>query len=771
MSIMFHQVMQMSITASYVIIAVLLLRLLLRKTPKKYSYMLWAAVLFRLCCPFSFSSVLSIFNLVWSKNEKVIIDLSEVPVSSAEPITETVQTISTGIPQITEAIQEAIAATAPSGTLQPSATFTPSQTTPSSPVQQAAPSVDLMDILCIIWAAGMLFLLVRAAVSYIRLKKQLKASVPYSDGICQANIESPFLMGLIRPMIYIPFDLEPECEKISIAHERYHLKRKDNWIRMISYLLLCVHWINPLCWLAYFFMEKDMEMSCDEHVLSDGKWSRKDYSEALLSVSSGFRFPSANPVAFGESNVKERILNSMRFKHPNRLLTVVATFLCIVTLVACASNGKPSPSVTNTEVSGKPVQTLPESSSVNETKDPGPYLEPVDYTVQPEGSAMTNVVTSCDFRGAPMSSGVYFFSSGRGLGLADYIMYLDYSTGKTDYLCSDPECHHSSYSCTSRVENSSDCILLTTANEDCLLLFDVHHGILKRMEPDGSNREEILRIADHKLNYYEENGIQSYGDKIYMIMYVVDSADDAHPRGYQDLIEIDVNNAAYRVVMSVGSSCRICGGYGTKLLLEEQKESYTEYETTFSPYSRAAFYSFDVTTGKVEKITEAEIGYLSFLNENKLMQLNYVDGELVCELYDLKTGGHSIKALSPLPEFIDQEPNYSREDYLSRGNAIDSTHFSFCYSEFKTNDDGDVIYDSAMRPELVRYHWCIVDTENGTAVPFDTSVNAMTGSNDQNRIFARNGDTLYIYDPDGPYPQMYAVTVEECLNGIRTPIV
>ena len=101
MSIMFHQVMQMSITASYVIIAVLLLRLLLRKTPKKYSYMLWAAVLFRLCCPFSFSSVLSIFNLVWSKNEKVIIDLSEVPVSSAEPITETVQTISTGIPQIT----------------------------------------------------------------------------------------------------------------------------------------------------------------------------------------------------------------------------------------------------------------------------------------------------------------------------------------------------------------------------------------------------------------------------------------------------------------------------------------------------------------------------------------------------------------------------------------------------------------------------------------------------------------------------------------------
>ena len=96
MSIMFHQVMQMSITASYVIIAVLLLRLLLRKTPKKYSYMLWAAVLFRLCCPFSFSSVLSIFNLVWSKNEKVIIDLSEVPVSSAEPITETVQTISHG---------------------------------------------------------------------------------------------------------------------------------------------------------------------------------------------------------------------------------------------------------------------------------------------------------------------------------------------------------------------------------------------------------------------------------------------------------------------------------------------------------------------------------------------------------------------------------------------------------------------------------------------------------------------------------------------------
>ncbi len=755
MSNMFHQILQMSITASYVIIAVLLLRYILRNAPKKYSYMLWAAVLFRLCCPVSFRSVLSIFNLALRKNDRVIIDLSEVPVS-AEPVSGTTQPISTGIPQFTETIQETfLLPVSAAETTQPTDVYIPQAVSPSAPVRPDIQNINMMDILCIIWIAGILFLVIRAAISYLRLRKDLQTSVPYIENIRRADIRSPFLMGLIRPMIYIPFDLDPECETISIAHERYHQKRKDHWVRMISYLLLCIHWFNPLCWLAYILMEKDMEMSCDEQVLSDGQWSRKDYSRALLSVSSGFRFPSANPVAFGESNVKERILNSMKFKNPNKVLSIVAAILCIITLVSCASNGKQEPSAPDD----------PGMDPSQETVDYGPYLEPVSYKVQPAGGNMRSALIGDDgFYGTPTSKGVYFFSRRDPASNTDRIMFLDYSTGKTSCVCDISGCEHSDGSCPAYVEDAGDFILLTTEKEDCLYLFSTTYGSLTRMDFDGRNRKLVLSISDHQLAYCDRNSIQTYGNKIYMVMMIPGSASDEHPRGFYDLIELDPEMMTYRVVMSLGESTGIAGGFDDKILLSEMTTAYDVVSPPFDPRSVLVYRTFDVTTGEVEVVNKIQLTSQSYYEDGNLMILELQsDGSLVSIVYGLSDPEDgSFNTFAELPEFLGQEPNMKgSSDGPHKGKAIDSTHFYFYYGEYETDENGDLkTYPPLDRPQFVKTHCVIVDAESATAVPFDDYAGSF--------VFARNEDTFYIVEYNEYYvPVMTSVSAHDYLNGIR----
>ena len=491
MSNMFIQILRMSITASYVILAVLILRTLLRNAPKKYSYMMWAAVLYRLCCPFSFSSVMSIFNLKLKRNDSVIIDLSEVPVSAVTPESEVTQPISTGVPQFTEVISGTFSAPQQPVTVQPSGTFSPPVVSPPDPEQTFFSKINLIDVLCFIWLAGMLFLIIRAVVSYVRLKKTLRGSVAYRDNIRQAKIDSPFLMGLVRPVIYIPFGLDPEYEKISVAHESYHLKRKDNWVRLVSYFLLCVHWFNPLCWLAYYLMGKDMEMSCDEHVLSEEQWSAKAYSNALLSVATGFRFPSANPVAFGENSVKERIINSLKFKHPNKLISVIATLVCVITLVSCASNGI---------LTNPLVPTVPEDNGPEIVEDDQGY-EPIRQIGQTIGSVL----------GSPgrTSHGYYEISKWDNTDYCN-ILYTDYATQQRSFLCNVPGCAHNTPECTSYIsESRCTTALFTDYSEKHLYLMvfgrvgseyiEAIPASITEMNMDGSGKRTICVLSEDEL--------------------------------------------------------------------------------------------------------------------------------------------------------------------------------------------------------------------------------------------------------------------------------
>ncbi len=332
MSKLFLKIFQMSISASYVILVVLLLRLFLKRAPKKFSYLVWSVVAFRLICPFTVRSVFSIFNLALKKKNETVIDLTGV---SAAPVSVSNDPyiVDTGVTIVSDTIQQVLEVSPSVPQIMEESSIGVAQDI--APIKN---TVTAMDIVPWIWATGLILLLGYGILTYVKAKKEMEMSLPLRDNIRQAYIRTPFILGFIKPTIYIPFDLEPIIENVAVSHERHHIKRHDPLVKLLSYVLLCIHWFNPLCWLAYYEMGKDMEMSCDEFVLSHYREISKDYSTALLAFSSGHRFSLASPLAFGENNVKERILNAMRHRKASKIVSVLAAGICIVVLVACGTD-------------------------------------------------------------------------------------------------------------------------------------------------------------------------------------------------------------------------------------------------------------------------------------------------------------------------------------------------------------------------------------------------------------------------------------------------
>lgn len=309
----FLSVVEMSVTASYVIAAVLAVRLLMRNAPRKYSYLLWAAAGFRLCCPFSFESALSLFNLRRAAEVKVQTEMTGVMI----------ERIPAGVTAIPPAVQPPAVMIAPSVT------------------ESAVKAVDFSGIAAVIWLIGMAVMIGYAVFSYVRLKRDLRTAVRLEKNIRQADgIRSPFILGIFRPRIYIPFGLEGEKLDYVLAHERCHLKRLDHIIRPVAFLVLTVHWFNPLVWLSFYLMGQDMEMSCDEKVLGSRENIRKSYSTTLLSFAAERNFPLTGPLAFGESSVKSRIKNILSWKKPTVLMTAAAVTLSVIALIVCVSDPK-----------------------------------------------------------------------------------------------------------------------------------------------------------------------------------------------------------------------------------------------------------------------------------------------------------------------------------------------------------------------------------------------------------------------------------------------
>lgn len=304
MSAVFLKVLNMSITASWLILAVVLTRLILKKAPKWIPCLLWGLVAIRLICPFSFESVLSLIP----SSETIPANIAE----QHEPA------ITTGITIVNEVVNPVVAES-----------FTPAPTDSANPLQIVIP------VAAIIWIAGIVIMLAYALFSYLKLKKTVSVCVPAGERILACDeVKAPFILGVFRPVIYVPSSMSGKTLEHVIRHEKAHLQRHDHWWKPLGFLLLSVYWFNPLCWIAYILLCRDIEMACDEKVIRDmDKDDMAAYSQALLDCSFPRKRIAACPLAFGEVGVKERVKGVLNYKKPAFWIILIAIITCIVLAV------------------------------------------------------------------------------------------------------------------------------------------------------------------------------------------------------------------------------------------------------------------------------------------------------------------------------------------------------------------------------------------------------------------------------------------------------
>ncbi len=307
MTALFLKLVNMSITASWLVLAVVLLRLLLKRAPKALHCVLWALVAIRLICPFTLESNVSLVP----RQEPI-----SVQTFHAEPVEPSPRV------EYEVVIHE-----------DPVGGFPVSE--PVMHVTHTGGPFPFLHWLTGIWLVGMALLLIWAAESYLRIRRQVAPSVFVGNGvwICD-HIDTPFILGLIRPRIYLPSGLMGRDADHVLAHERSHLKRKDHWWKPLGFLLLSIYWFNPVMWLAYILLCRDIEMACDEKVIKElGTEEKKSYSTALLNCSLPRHQIAACPLAFGEVGVKHRVKNVLHYKKPAFWIVLIAAILSIIAAV------------------------------------------------------------------------------------------------------------------------------------------------------------------------------------------------------------------------------------------------------------------------------------------------------------------------------------------------------------------------------------------------------------------------------------------------------
>jgi beta-lactamase regulating signal transducer with metallopeptidase domain len=309
MSELFLSVLNMSLTASYVIFFVILVRLLLKKAPKIISYALWGVVAFRLIIPFSFESM---FSLMPRNTNTVPIPHDIIYQQSPQ--------INSGIEVVDSFVGKSLPAPAIGASVNPLQIY--------------------IEIGAYIWVLGIIALLVYSLVSVLILKRQLKSAQLIEQNIFEAkNLKTPFVLGLIRPKIYLPVGLNATERSYILLHEQTHIHRKDHMIKIVAFLILSIHWFNPLVWIAFILMSADMELSCDERVLKEmNEDIKKSYANSLLSLATGRHILNGSPLAFGEENVKNRIKNVLNYKKPRFWVIAVALVAVIVVGVGLFTN-------------------------------------------------------------------------------------------------------------------------------------------------------------------------------------------------------------------------------------------------------------------------------------------------------------------------------------------------------------------------------------------------------------------------------------------------
>ncbi len=335
----FIDLVNISITAGWVALAVVVARLLLSKAPKWLSCALWGIVGLRLVFPFSLESIFSLIPSTQTVNPSVIYNDSFEVNTGFSAVDSTVNSLYEG------------------------ADFS------------AGTGVEVAGIIAFVWLVGMLVMASYAFISFLRLKLKLRTATKKEGNIYQSEgVGSPFVLGLFRPRIYLPYKTDEADIPLVIAHEKAHIKRFDHIIKPLGYLLLSVHWFNPLMWVAYILLCRDIEAACDEKVIKNlGEDARKSYSTALLNASISRRSVAACPLAFGEVGVKERIKGVMNYKKPAFWVVIAGIAVCIIAAVCLLTNPKGSE---KTDYTPRINDTLDRTISLNVIEhNQGKYLD------------------------------------------------------------------------------------------------------------------------------------------------------------------------------------------------------------------------------------------------------------------------------------------------------------------------------------------------------------------------------------------------------------
>ena len=364
MESLFLKLVNLSMVAGWLVLAVLLIRLVFRKAPKWIRCFLWGLVALRLICPISIESVFSL-------------------IPSAEPLPQEIlymeaPEVHSGIGVIDTIVNPVL-----SSTLSP------------EPGASANPAQIWLFVLAWIWAAGVAAMLLYEQISYLLLKRRVATATLLRENIKQSErINSPFVLGLFRPVIYLPYRVADEDLTYVIAHEKAHIRRKDHWWKPIGFILLAIYWFHPLLWVAYVLLCRDIEAACDEKVIREmGTEDRRAYSAALLHCSVRHRVIAACPLAFGEVGVKARIKDVMNYKKPalgivlSAVAATIVVAICLLTVpkrdvdqqqeIAVSTNsGKTIQNGADALYSGIPTELIqPDTSAAN-----GASLSSMGYT-------------------------------------------------------------------------------------------------------------------------------------------------------------------------------------------------------------------------------------------------------------------------------------------------------------------------------------------------------------------------------------------------------
>ena len=425
MTAIFIKILNMSISASWIVLAVLILRLLLKKAPKWITVVLWGLVALKLVLPFSIESAFSLIPSAEAVDPEIIVNYTpetevKLPIDNetASPVIN-----ETGAPTINETVPPMSVETvppvvtvpsSPSVTVPPVVVVPPvsnvtvptvvNETNPPvfdvtappvvneteppiiSDIQEPKPAKNtlqtVMTVIAIVWVVGIAAMVIYTSASYYLLRKKIDTAFRLRDNVYQSeNIESPFVLGIIKPKIYLPFNIKEQAAEYVIAHENAHIKRLDYIWKPIGFILLTVYWFNPVMWIAYVFLCRDIELACDEKVIAGfDSEQRADYSEALLSCSVNRKVIAACPIAFGEVGVKDRIKSVLNYKKPALWIIILAVVAIIATALCFLTD----------PISEKESEEGTEETEESTKQDPLEILEELEYKLEKPSEELKN---------------------------------------------------------------------------------------------------------------------------------------------------------------------------------------------------------------------------------------------------------------------------------------------------------------------------------------------------------------------------------------------